>query len=69
MQKQTNNPNNLSPFSLWEEAVTEHLAAHFECPYSDAASLVEAQDFIMSHSWSLGLTAEQTVDKIICANN
>jgi len=65
MQTQTNNPNNISPFSLWEEAVTDHLAAHFECTYSDAAGLVEAQDFLMRQSWGLGLTAEQTAAKII----
>lgn len=55
----------MNKYDTWETEVTELIAAQLQCTYGDAAGVVEAQPFYMAQSWGMGLTAEQTANKII----
>lgn len=51
----------------WEEQITEILAEKMDVDFSDASGIVEAQPFIMAQSWTLGLSAADTAEKIMNA--
>lgn len=50
---------------VWEAEVTQLIADQLDIGYSDAAGIVEAQVFFMQQSWTKGMTAKQTADKIL----
>jgi hypothetical protein len=57
----------MSTYSQWEEHVTQCIADELEISFSDAAGIVEGQDFYMTQSWGMALDASATAAKIIAA--
>ena len=51
-------------YSEWEEEVANSLANELEIDYSDAQSIIEANDFYMSQSWTKGLSPSETAKLI-----
>lgn len=55
----------MSEHSSWEGDVINAVANALEISYSDASGVVEAQPFYMAQSWSKGLDAQATAQKIL----
>lgn len=65
MTTQTEPSKSLSEHASWEEEVINAVARDLMITYSDATGIVEAQPFYMAQSWSKGLDAQDTAQKII----
>ncbi|WP_137188140.1 hypothetical protein [Pseudomonas asiatica] len=52
-------------YSSWEEEITQLIADDLGITYSDAAGIVESQDFYVTQSWGKGMDARQTADKVL----
>ncbi|HFL7937867.1 hypothetical protein IYR97_23365 (plasmid) [Pseudomonas fulva] len=52
-------------YSSWEEEITQLIADDLGITYSDAAGIVEGQDFYVTQSWGKGMDARQTADKVL----
>jgi hypothetical protein len=55
----------MSSYTVWEEAVTQQIAATLQADYSDAAGVIEAQSFYLQQSWGKGMDEFQTAAKIM----
>jgi hypothetical protein len=55
----------MSAYAVWENAVTQQVATALQADYSDAAGVVEGQEFYMQQSWGKGMDAQQTAAKIV----
>lgn len=54
-----------SNYSNWETEVADQISEKLDCDYGDASGVIEAHPFLMSQCWGLGLSAEETANKII----
>ncbi|MCU9527471.1 hypothetical protein [Pseudomonas mosselii] len=52
-------------YSSWEEEITQLIADDLGVSYSDAAGIVEGQDFYVTQSWGKGMNARETADKVL----
>ncbi|MBM5458666.1 hypothetical protein H8F21_13935 [Pseudomonas sp. P66] len=55
-------------YTAWETEITQLIADDLEISYSDAAGMVEAQDFFLIQPWGKGMTARETADVILKAS-
>lgn len=55
----------MSAYAVWENAVTQQVATALQADYSDAAGVVEGQEFYMQQSWGKGMDVLQTAAKIM----
>lgn len=55
----------LPEHSEWEREVISAIAFALDVTYSDATGIVLAQPFYMAQSWSKGLDAKATAQKIL----
>lgn len=51
-------------YAVWEASVTEQVAELLGVDYSDAAGVIEAQQFLLSQAWGNGLESEQAANLI-----
>lgn len=65
LSKMRTNPDIISPYWKWEEAIVRILEEKLECTTSDAQGIMDAQPFLVQQSWTKDLTAEQTAALII----
>lgn len=61
--------NNTSQYTdnltQWETKIAELISIQLEIPYSDATGIMDANEFLMSQCWGMGLDAIDTANKII----
>lgn len=55
----------MNTYDQWEAAIANAISNLLGCDYGDASGIIEANPFIMAQSWAMGLTADQTANKIV----
>lgn len=54
-------------YAEWEDAIISAVEERDQVTRSDAQGIVEAQPFVMSQCWGMGLTPEAAVEQVLLA--